>query len=203
MKKILFIFPIIILLGCDNKTQINESVFADHATKNIENTSIKQQRDNIDVNSYAGLEDVFNNSSDINPNGKFIMMVFSKNHCPYCEKLKRDIKKNQDLRSYIKKNFTNYYVNISYQKNHKITMKDGDSTKIKTVGTDELSNGFYEIFTTPTIIFIEQNGDTIFEIPGYVQKDTFMKILQSVISEKWRGAKDKKDRIRLISEQIL
>ena len=46
---------------------------------------------NIDIESYRGLENVFSNNSVIQSDSKPIMLVFGSNTCKYCEELKDTI----------------------------------------------------------------------------------------------------------------
>ncbi|MDU7692661.1 MAG: thioredoxin fold domain-containing protein [Helicobacter sp.] len=198
--KLFFTMFAIAFIGCKSESvEINESNFSKGTDEPIEVIHASQ---NIDVKSYHGLEDVFQNSSEISTKNKYLFMVFGKNNCPYCEKLKRDLKSNTEARDYLKKNFSNYYINISYDKMHHVVFGEQNDLQSADISTRELSQNLYTIYGTPTLIFSDKTGKTIFEIPGYVPSDVFMKVLAFVNGGNWSAGETQKDRMKLLFEYI-
>lgn len=207
MKKILLLLPTIGLLavlsigfsGCKSENKVDANIISDGTNTP---TSAEQESDNLDKNSYAGLEDVFNDTKIITPNGKYMMMVFGANGCPYCESLKKDIKDTPSLKKYIQDNFTAYYINMSYSKIHDFKVGTPKDPKEIKVSTGQLSR-MYDIRPTPTIVFSDTDGKTILEFPGYLPEKQFMAMVEFIGSGKWKEAKDQRQINELLQEYIL
>ena len=84
MKKIFKISLLLCMLsivGCEDE-QVKISTAQDKS-------EILKQAENRDKSSYAGLEDVFLDTKHINTDeNKLTLLIFSKNNCTYCDKLK-------------------------------------------------------------------------------------------------------------------
>lgn len=207
MKKILLLLPTIGLLGmlsigfsgCKSENKVDTNIISDGTSSP---TNAQQESDNLDKNSYAGLEDVFNDTKVITPNGKYMMMVFGANGCPYCESLKKDIKNTPDLKKYIQDNFTAYYINMSYSKIHDFKVGTPKDPKEIKVSTSQLSQ-MYDIRPTPTIVFSDTDGKTILEFPGYLPEKQFMAMVEFIGNGEWKKAKDQRQINQLLQEYIL
>lgn len=151
--------------------------------------------DNLDKASYAELSDLFLDNKRIDPQGRYLMIVFGNNGCLYCEKLKQDIKENQELKDFIKTNFSPYYVNGSYSKPHHFITSEHQVQMM----TSELLN-LYQVRPTPTLIFATSEGKTILTYPGYLPPERFKATLEFITQGAWEGASDEKEiRQRLVS----
>ncbi len=126
---------------------------------------------NVDLNSYAEVSDVFLDTSSIKSNGKPYFLVFSANGCVYCDRLKQLIKDNPDIKEFLKQNYAPYYINMSYSKMHSIEFLQ-DS--LETVAFAQK----YGIKPTPTLVFLDKSGKELFVYPGFMPKDKFLKTLQ-------------------------
>ncbi len=198
MKKIVLLSMVVgaLFWGCDDK-KVDLDAFSSGKETDKETQRANQD---IDKKSYAGLEDVFQDTSVIKTNGKYLLIVFGKNNCSYCEKLKGDIKDSQEIRDFLKKHFSSYYINISYNKNHHFVLNDSKETKEVDVMTSTLSSDIYKVYSTPTIVIGDTNGKTILEIPGYIPLDKFSKTLQFALSNQWQKTNDKKERMHLLQK---
>ncbi|PAF47870.1 thiol:disulfide interchange protein [Helicobacter sp. 12S02634-8] len=185
--------------GCKGEDKIDSSIISSGTQVSQE---VQEENDNMDKKSYAGLEDVFKDTKLITPSGKYMMIVFGANGCPYCEMLKKDIKNNPDLKSYIQKYFTAYYVNLSYSKIHTFKVGTKDDPKEVKISTAQLGQ-MYDVRPTPTIVFADATGKTILEFPGYMPKNQFLAMLEFIEEAAWKGAKTPKDTNRLLREFIL
>ncbi|PAF43058.1 thioredoxin fold domain-containing protein [Helicobacter sp. 11S03491-1] len=187
--------------GCKGKSEdkIDSSIISTGANVSQE---AQQENDNLDKKSYAGLEDVFSDTKTITPNGKYMMMVFGANGCPYCEMLKKDIKDTPELKNYIKDHFSAYYINMSYSKIHDFKVGTKADPKEIKVSTSQLSQ-MYDIRPTPTIVFSDADGKTILEFPGYVRAKQFIKILEFINNGEWKKAKDQKQLNQLLQEYVM
>lgn len=185
--------------GCRNDDKIDSSIISNGTQ--ISQTTQKENQD-LDKKSYAGLEDVFQDTKLITPNGKYMMMVFSANGCVYCEKLKEDIKNNAQIKQYIKDNFSAYYINMSYSKIHNFKVGTPKDPKEVEFSTAQLSQ-IYSVRPTPTIIFAAPDGKTILEFPGYMPAPQFNAMLEFIGEGEWKKAKDQKELRVLLQEYVL
>lgn len=201
MKKYLFLLFALFLSACDsNDSKVDASAFSKGTTQSsdIENVAL-----NIDTKSYAGLEDVFKNTSTITSDGKKMLIVFGRNNCPYCEKLKKDIKSNQALRAYLKDNFKNYYINMSYSKDHLIKFGGfGDPPQDFNINTRDLSSRIYDVYGTPTLIFNDRQGKTVLKLPGYVTSDILIKVLKFIHEDKYKEANNQVEIMKLLTDYV-
>ncbi|MDE5603367.1 MAG: thioredoxin family protein [Helicobacter sp.] len=156
---------IILFLGCE---KVDSSVISD-------GTSITQthfeEMNSIDKNSYAEVADVFLETQHITTQNKPYFLVFGANGCLYCEKLKTLIKEDFQIKEFLRTNFSPYYINLSYSKKHKIDFLQ------KELSTAKLGQ-IYGVRSTPTLVFLNSDGDTLLVYPGYMKKDRFMATLE-------------------------
>ncbi len=150
-------------------------------------TAQEDKSQDFDKKTYAGLEDVFQDTSIIQPHDKYMMIVFGANGCKYCEMLKEDIKQDSALKEDLKDNFSAYYVNLSYSKNHKFTINNNGEKKEYSMLTRDLAR-IYNIGPTPTIVFSTPNGETIVSYPGYLPSKQFRAMLSFITSGEWKKA---------------
>lgn len=188
------IFSIAILNNCDDKS-----------TQQIDSNE-------LDKNSYAGLEHIFNDTKEISPNGKYMLLIFGANGCKYCEMLKKDIKQDKALQKTIGEDFSAYYINLSYAKIHNFKIGDSQSSeKSKTkeqsikevkLPTKKLAQ-IYAISPTPTIVLANAEGQTILQYPSYLPPVQFRALLGFITSGKWREAKDDEKKLANLVQQEL
>ncbi len=161
----------------------------------------QEEANNLDKQSYAGLEDVFLDTKFITPNGKYMLLVFGKNGCSYCELLKQDIKKHSNLKDFIKAHYSAYYINISYSKMHAFKVGIGKKSKEYKFPTSELAQ-IYEVNSTPTIVFANPEGKTIYELPGYMPYKQFLAVLEFVGKGLHKGISNDKEFIEKLRDYI-
>ena len=126
-----------------------------------------QEAEDIDKESYAGLEDVFLDTKTIQgQESKITLLIFGKNRCGYCDKIKDDIKISNLLQ------FQN--------------------TPESTLSTSTLMETYVKspMRPTPTLIFLTPTGEVIYELPGYIPSNEILALLEYMQSQKWKG-KDK------------
>ncbi|AFI06495.1 SoxW family protein [Helicobacter cetorum] len=192
-KKFLSVFLLILLglSGCKSNSQDNldETLLSSGTQSSKE---LEDERENIDKKSYAGLEDIFRDTKFISPNDKYMLLVFGRNGCSYCEKLKNDIKNVKELHDYIKEHFNAYYINISYSKLHNFKVGTKNDTKEIKMPTEELAQ-IYGVQSTPTIVLSDKTGKTIYELPGYMPSTQFLAVLEFIGNEEYKKVKNDKD----------
>ncbi|WRD90400.1 thioredoxin fold domain-containing protein [Helicobacter pylori] len=184
----------------NNKDKLDENLLSSGSQSSKE---LNDERDNIDKKSYAGLEDIFSDNKSISPNDKYMLLVFGRNGCSYCERLKKDLKNVKELHDYVKEHFSTYYVNISYSKEHdfKVGDKDKNDEKEIKMSTEELAQ-IYAVQTTPTIVLSDKTGKTIYELPGYMPSTQFLAVLEFIGDGKYQDTKNDKDFIKKLKAYI-
>ncbi|PAF49510.1 thiol:disulfide interchange protein [Helicobacter sp. 12S02232-10] len=185
--------------GCKSDNKIDSSLISTGTNISQE---VQNENDNMDKKSYAGLEDVFKDTKVITPDGKYMMIVFGSNGCPYCEMLKKDIKNTPELKSYIQNHFSAYYVNLSYSKIHDFKVGTKADLKEVKIPTAQLAQ-MYDVRPTPTIVLTDTTGKPILVFPGYMPEKQFMAMLEFIGNGEWKKAKDQKEVNKLLRNFIL
>lgn len=156
----------------------------------------------LDKKSYEGLEDVFSNTDTIETKGKYMLLVFGANGCGYCENLKNDIKHNEVLRTYLKDNFSAYYINISYNKAHTFIIGEDKETKNYIIPTHKITE-MYRIGPTPTLVLSAKDGRTITIYPSYLPPKQFMALLKFINEGLWEKANGNENKLRELLQSYL
>ncbi len=183
-----------------NKDKLDENLLSSGAQSSKE---LNDERDNIDKKSYAGLEDIFSDTKFISPNDKYMLLVFGRNGCSYCERLKNDLKDVKELHDYVKDHFSAYYINMSYPKTHNFKVGDKDKNDEKEIkmSTEELAQ-IYAVQSTPTIVLSDKTGKTIYELPGYMPSTQFLAVLEFIGDGKYQYTKDDEDLTKKLKAYI-
>lgn len=194
MKKIAYILCLgILFAGCDN-SKIDKETFSTQS--NISQEEIKKAQ-NLDEASYKGLEHIFSNTSEISSNGKFVILIFGKNNCQWCDRLKDDIKEDKSTQELLKKDFKSYYINLSYEKTHNV---DFEGKKEK-VNSATLASQ-YNIRPTPTIVFLDKSGKPIVIYPGYLSQVQFKVFLDFIASGEYLKAKNQQEMHQMLQAKL-
>ena len=188
LLKYLLILQMIFLIACQE-----DKIDTSEGKKTTQ--ELKNKIESIDSISYAGLEDVFSNTSLLETDNKPIMIIFGKNNCSYCEKLKKDIQIDSNLKELIKNNFKSYYINISYSKDHDIKFLN------KVMDTNSLAT-YFNVKGTPLTIWFEQNGNKILKLEGY-DKKYFIAALNFIESNEYKKENAFEKRLQLFSKKIM
>jgi len=107
-------------------------------------------------------EGLISYDNKLKADGKNVMLILGSKNCPYCDILKKDINKNEELSSLIKDKMNVYYIPIDEQKNFEI----GD--KVPAVQTTSLSLKMqFGSRVTPTIVMFDKEWNRIIQLPGY------------------------------------
>ncbi len=166
------------------------------STSNISQEAIEQSK-NLDKTSYAGLEHLFGDTERISSNGKFVLLIFGKNNCQWCDRLKDEIKENKETQALLKQYFQTYYINLSYSKLHYLNFDGQESQR----DTAELAME-YSIRPTPTNIFLDSHGQTIFSWPGYFSQSQMQTILGFIASKEYLKAKNQKEFFEILDQKF-
>ena len=97
---------------------------------------------------------------DISQNeNKTLAIIFDQDNCVYCEMLKDDVLSNPDVQKQLNENFVVVLVDI--HKNPEISAK-------------------YDVYGTPTVQFVDSNGQEINKIEGFVDSNEFLRTLKEI-----------------------
>ncbi len=169
MKNLSLVIGILLALGLSAcQEEINHKIVSS-GTNNTKEQLLAME--NIDINSYAEVSDVFLETSRIASENLPFLLVFSANGCVYCDRLKTLIKDNTDIKEFLKANYTPYYINISYSKTHQVSFLN------QNLSTADLAQK-YNIKPTPTLVFLSRNGKELFIYPGFMPKNRFLATLE-------------------------
>ncbi len=132
--------------------------------------------------------EVFGDGAQIAPqNGKPMLLVFGQPADAYTQKLQTDITDNPELAKTIQELTTPIYINAAAEKRHKF-MHNGDMMEVDT----KTLVSIYQLTATPTLIFTDEKGQSIFVVPGYMPPKQFEVTLQFLKEGAWKG-KDRKN----------
>lgn len=181
MKCRICVFVVLLaFLGCEDKESVGISSGQNLTKSHIDNAN------NLDKLSYAGLEDVFLDSAFITHQSKdsqkMILLIFGKNQCFYCDKLKDDIKSNKALKKALQEEFNTYYINTSYQKIHQVALSKDSVHKLHSM---DLLEKYVKspLKPTPTLVFIDFDGRVLYELPGYIPPHQMLELF-AIIKDK-------------------
>lgn len=198
MKKFTAVTAILAIIyflsGCgDNRSaeakMMNEKSLPEKVQKRVAEKPAAESSEESGNSSadLSGFYKVFNDSASIAPkDGKSMMIVFGQPADPYTQKLQKDVESERALADKIKSVVTPIYIDATAQKRHKFY----HSGQLMDVDTKTLIS-IYHIESTPTIIFTDMNGSSIFIVPGYMPPRQFEVTLDFVKEGVWRG-KDRK-----------
>lgn len=196
MKKIISTFCLgafLLFAGCDNQ-KIDKNAFSTQSKITQEELHKAQ---NLDEASYAGMEHIFSNTSEISSNGKYVILIFGKNNCQWCDRLKDDIKEDKSTQELLKKDFKTYYINLSYSKTHKIDLANQkEDVETSTLATQ------YNIRPTPTIVFLDKNGKPIVIYPGYLPQVQFKIFLDFITSGEYLKAQNQQELHQMLQAKL-
>lgn len=104
-------------------------------------------------------------------NGKKVMIFAEAEWCGYCKKMNKQVFPQQSVQDSLHKYF--YPVRIDIESNKKVTFNDKQLTE------KQLSRKF-RVSSTPTLVFLNSEGDIIGTQPGYLPSKVFDKLLSFV-----------------------
>jgi thioredoxin-related protein len=177
--------------GCSDSTKAKVVQNEDTTTKTVELLPKKVEKKPQVINMAKEAADVFysvfKDTAKIGPNGKYMVLVFGTNTCPYCMKLKEDIFQSKKFQKRLKNDFSSYYLkthdNLRHKLYHEKEFMDVDTKTMVAI---------YGVQGTPTIIFTDLEGKAVIMVPGYMPTKQFLATMDFMDSKKWEG-KDRKN----------
>lgn len=104
--------------------------------------------------------------------GKRLMIMFHQESCPYCAKLVNYNMAQQDIQDYLRKYFE--IIDINIWGSREVTGLDG------TVLTEKSFAAINRVYATPTLLFLDEKGQTVLRVSGYYNPARFMTALRYV-----------------------
>ena len=107
-------------------------------------------------------------------NNKIVFVFVEAEWCGFCKRMKRDVFPNPKVLDLMLDKY--YNVLIDLESKNKITFNG------ETMTEREFARSM-EVKQTPTMIFLDSEGEELGRQPGYLDKDDLYKLLRYVISE--------------------
>ena len=108
--------------------------------------------------------------------GKRLMILFTQNGCPYCNALVERNLAQKDIEELVRKKFDVIAVNLWGDRN--VAHLDGKNYTEKSFAEAQ------QVQFTPTLLFLNEKGDTILRLNGYLPPDKFKVALNYVADKK-------------------
>ncbi len=104
--------------------------------------------------------------------GRAVLVDVYAPWCPWCSKLQTEVYGKGFVREYLNEHFETARLNIDDQED-KISFKGYE------LSASELASGL-GAEGTPTIVFLSAEGDYITRLPGFIEADEFIHVLQYI-----------------------
>ena len=114
---------------------------------------------NFAADSLTNTTDLNKAISDAQSQNKSILLIFDQDGCYYCDLLKENTLSNKELISKLNDGYITVIVDIN--KNPQLAAK-------------------YQVFGTPTMIFLDSNQKQIGKIDGYVEANEFLDYIKGM-----------------------
>jgi len=183
----LLLVALFIFSGCEEKTVVTEDkpkVMKENEFKQdkIETHATKKAEVPSNISKSNALLEIARDNAKISAGGQYGLIIFESSNCKYCDKLKNDIGKNEDIKTRLKNNFATYALSIDTNKMHQLEHQ-GEFTNVDTKTLIDI----YGVQATPTLIFTDKQTKSIFIVPGYMGPEQFRVTLDFIESKKWQG----------------
>ncbi len=102
---------------------------------------------------------------------KMVMLAFHAEHCPYCRKMELEVYSKPEIQQLI----TDYFVPA------KLDMEQNETFFYKGVAmTTERLAAIFKVEGTPTLTFLNDEGDMVAYQPGFIRPELFKKLMEYV-----------------------
>jgi len=116
--------------------------------------------------------DINEDAAEAKENNKTIMLFFHLADCPYCDAMLNENFRGADTTTLIQQNFSVIAVNIKGDR--EITINESEGI------TEKALSQQLKVQYTPTIIFLDPEGKTIYRTNGYRSPATFKQVLSYI-----------------------
>ncbi|SHF01339.1 Thioredoxin-related protein [Marinitoga hydrogenitolerans DSM 16785] len=112
----------------------------------------------------------FNNALKIGEiTGKNIIIMFSSESCYYCKKFKSETLLDDEIQKWLRTEFI--FAEIYAERDKKAVFNGKSMTYVELFGA-------FGVRGTPTFFFFNNKGEPLAQLPGYIEKTTFLTILK-------------------------
>jgi thioredoxin-related protein len=111
--------------------------------------------------------------------GRHVLLFFDLNGCPYCDRMLEESFEKDPLASYIQANFDTIAINI--QGDREIAFNEEISVTEKQLGE------ILKVYSTPALVFLDENNKTVVRVNGYRAPERFQLILEFVATGSYRS----------------
>lgn len=108
------------------------------------------------LNSTSNLTQALDNAKNEN---KVVMVLFDQETCYYCDLFKEDVLVNSEVQNKLNNDFILVCIDIN---------KEGALA------------AEYQVFGTPTCVFLDENGNEIYKIEGYISANEFLDSIKEI-----------------------
>lgn len=175
----------LVFTACDNKV-LSETSPQETPVKPAQAQTPPAPEKTAEAQKTQSRDGVFLPSDQIQPDGRYLLLVFGSDGCKYCKTLKEDIAASPELTKMLTEQFSPYYLRIDASKPHSFLHEEQQMQ----VDTRMLAD-IYGVSATPTLIFSDLQGKSIFAVPGYMPKEQFLVTLEFVTGKHWEGIERK------------
>lgn len=102
---------------------------------------------------------------------KFVLIAFHIQGCPYCKKMKETVYRDAEMQKRIEK----YFIPVEIDLEH----SEEFLYKGRMMSTQSLAE-IFKVEGTPTLTFLNEDGDLIAFQPGYLNSNQFEKLVEYV-----------------------
>jgi thioredoxin-related protein len=102
---------------------------------------------------------------------KMVMLAFHAENCPYCRKMELEVYSKPEIQQLI----SLYFVPAKLDMEHPLTFM----YKGVVMTTDRLAS-IFKVEGTPTLTFLNDEGDLVAYQPGFIQPELFKKLMEYV-----------------------
>ena len=125
--------------------------------------------------SFLEIADDVDDASDA---GKHVLLFFELNGCPYCDRMLSESFETEPLSSYIQQHFDTIAINI--QGDREIAFNEEISVTEKELGE------LLKVYSTPALLFLDQDNKTIVRVNGYRAPERFRQVLEFVATKAYQ-----------------
>ena len=125
--------------------------------------------------SFLEIADDVDDASDA---GKHVLLFFELNGCPYCDRMLSESFETEPLSSYIQQHFDTIAINI--QGDREIAFNEEISVTEKELGE------LLKVYSTPALLFLDQDNKTIVRVNGYRAPERFRQVLEFVATKSYQ-----------------
>ncbi len=124
--------------------------------------------------------DIAEDVAEANEADKHVLLFFQLNGCPYCDRMLRESFEREPLSSLIRTHFDAISINV--RGDREIAFNEDIQVTEK-----ELSE-ILAVYSTPAILFLDENNRTVARVNGYRAPERFRQVLEYVSTRAYRDS---------------